>query len=195
MGPVGRGRAAPVEVGHYRPDAAVGREDFFLLAGRLVPYKRPEVAAAAALRAGVRLVVAGDGRSAEQVRRAGGSAVTMLGRVSDDALRDLYRRCRALLMPGEEDFGIVPVEAQACGAPVLALGAGGALDSVLPGRTGLLYDEPVGADPADVLAEQLRAFPVAGFDPGQVRAHAESFAPEHFRERIDAVAQRLLQRA
>lgn len=182
----------PVDVDLYRPDPSVPREDFFLLAGRLVPYKRPEVAAAAARAAGVRLVVAGDGRAAAQVRAAGGDAVEMLGRVDDAQLRDLYRRCRALLMPGEEDFGIVPVEAQACGAPVVALAAGGSLDTVVPGVTGLLYDEPVGSPLGAALAEQLRAFPTEGFDPVAVRRHAEGFSPQHFRERVRAAAALLL---
>lgn len=182
----------PVAVDHYTPDPSVHREDFFLVAGRLVPYKRPEVAAAAARRAGVPLVVAGAGRSTQQVREAGGAEVQMLGRVSDDELRDLYRRCRALVMPGEEDFGIVPVEAQACGAPVLALAAGGALDSVLPGTTGVLYDEPAGASPVEALAAALRDFPPAGFDPVEVRTHAESFSPARFRSRVAELADQLL---
>ena len=182
----------PVAVDFYTPDPSVPREDFFLVAGRLVPYKRPEVAAAAARAAGVPLVVAGQGRAAAQVEAAGGGQVRMLGRVSDEQLRDLYRRCRALVMPGEEDFGIVPVEAQACGAPVLALGAGGALDSVLPGTTGELYDELPGATAVEALAAAMRDFPAAGYDPAAVRAHAESFSPERFRSRIREVASALL---
>ena len=182
----------PVDVDFYRPDPSVPREDFFLLAGRLVPYKRPEVAAAAAAAAGVPLVVAGDGRGADQVRQAGGSAVRMLGRVSDEQLRDLYRRCRALLMPGEEDFGIVPVEAQACGAPVIALRAGGALDSVVPGVTGVLYGEEAGQPAHEALADALTAFPRAGLDPQEVRRHAEGFSPERFRERVATAATELL---
>lgn len=181
----------PVDTGHYTLDTSVPREDFFLLAGRLVPYKRPEVAAAAAAAAGVPLVVAGDGRSAEAVRRAGGPGLRLLGRVTDDQLRDLYRRCRALLMPGEEDFGIVPVEAQACGAPVVALKAGGALDSVLDGVTGVLYDEPAGAPAGTALAEQLRRFRPAEHDPAVVRRHAESFSQERFRERVRSAAEQL----
>lgn len=182
----------PVDVDLYRPDPSVAREDFFLLAGRLVPYKRPEVAAAAARQAGVRLVVAGDGRSTAQVRAAGGDAVELLGRVTDAELQDLYRRCRALLVPGEEDFGIVPVEAQACGAPVVALAAGGSLDTVVPGTTGLLYDERPGEPAGAALAAQLRSFPRDGFDPVAVRRHAERFAPERFREQVASAAAALL---
>lgn len=181
----------PVDIELYHPDTGIRREDFFLLAGRLVPYKRPEVAAAAAARAGVRLVVAGDGRAAEQVRQAGGPHVELLGRVDDATLRGLYQRCRALLMPGEEDFGIVPVEAQACGAPVIALRAGGSLDTVLPGVTGMLYDEEPGQGPGAALAEQLRSFPAASFDPVAIRRHAESFAPARFREQVASIAEGL----
>ena len=111
----------PVAVDFHTPDPSVAREDFFLVAGRLVPYKRPEVAVAAARAAGVRLVVAGDGRARPAVEAAAGPATEILGSVDDLTLRDLFRRCRALVFPGEEDFGIVPVEAQACGAPVIAL--------------------------------------------------------------------------
>lgn len=180
----------PVDVTSYTPDACVLREDFFLLAGRLVPYKRPEVAAAAARQAGVRLVVAGDGRARSAVLAAGGRSVEVLGRVSDAVLRDLYRRCRALVLPGEEDFGIVPVEAQACGAPVIALRAGGALDSVIEGVTGRLYLP--NADPVGALADALRSFRPQDHDPAVIRRHAEGFAPERFRERFSAAADLLL---
>jgi glycosyltransferase involved in cell wall biosynthesis len=182
----------PVDIERYRPAAAgSGREDFFLLAGRLVPYKRPHVAAAAAARAGVRLVVVGDGRFRSAVEQAGGPAVAVLGRVSDDELRSLYQRCRALVMPGVEDFGIVPVEAQACGAPVVALGEGGSRDTVVDGVTGRLYaDEP--ADPAAPLAAALASFDPSVYDPDRIRAHAEGFAPALFRERIRTAAAALL---
>ena len=116
----------PVDTDHYTPDPAVEREDFYLLAGRLVPYKRPDLAVAAAARAGVRLVVAGEGRMADACRALAGPKTQFLGRVSDDEMLSLQRRARALLMPGVEDFGIVPVEAMACGTPVIAVGAGGA---------------------------------------------------------------------
>ncbi len=109
----------PADTDFYTPSAAA-REDFFLVAGRLVPYKRPDIAIRAAIKAGRRIVVAGDGRMHEELQELAGERVQFLGRVSDETLRDLYRRCAALLFPGEEDFGIVMAEAQACGAPVIA---------------------------------------------------------------------------
>ena len=171
--------APPVDVGRYTPDPGVGREPFFLLAGRLVPYKRPEVAVAAAERAGVPLVVAGEGRARSAIEAVAGPRTTLLGAVCDDELLDLYRRCRALVFPGEEDFGIVPVEAQACGTPVVARRVGGVLDSVADGVTGTLYD--AGPDEVGSLADVLRAFDPARFDAGTVRANAERFSPARFR--------------
>lgn len=181
----------PVDTHFYVPDPAVERENFFLLAGRLVPYKQPQLAVRAAQRAGVRLVVAGDGRARAECERIAGPETTFLGRVSDVEQLDLYRRCRALLLPGVEDFGIVPVEAQACGAPVLAAAAGGALDSVLPGRTG----ELVASDPAEAVeawAAVLAGFEPAGYPAAQVRAHAETFSPASFRSRMAAVVEQAL---
>ncbi|MEY2570330.1 MAG: hypothetical protein QOE63_680, partial [Acidimicrobiaceae bacterium] len=178
----------PVDIEWYRPDPSVEREDFFLLAGRLVAYKRPEVAVAAAAAAGVRLIVAGDGRLREQVESAAGPNVELLGRVDDETLRDLFRRCRALLFPGEEDFGIVPVEAHACGTPVIALGVGGALDSVVPGETGVHY---LGGVPE--LAEAMRAFEPDQFDSAVIRRHAEAFSPAAFRAGFTALATRALE--
>lgn len=107
----------PVDTDGFTPDPSVEREDFFLLAGRLVPYKRPDLAIAAATKAGVRLIVAGDGRSMKQCQDLAGPNVTFLGRVTHDELLSLHRRARALLMPGIEDFGIVPVESMATGTP------------------------------------------------------------------------------
>ncbi|MEJ5915901.1 glycosyltransferase [Pseudokineococcus sp. 1T1Z-3] len=175
----------PVDVDSYAPDPATPREDFFLLAGRLVPYKRPELAVRAATAAGVPLVVAGDGRARAECERVAGPTVRFLGRTTDAEQLDLYRRCRALLMPGVEDFGIVPVEAQATGAPVIAAGAGGALDTVLPGRTGALV--PEGADGAVERWAQVLATFDADVDPAAVRAHAESFSRARFRARMREV--------
>lgn len=181
--------APPVDTAYYTPDPAVMREDFFLLAGRLVPYKRPDLAAAAAARAGVRLVVAGEGRARAATEAAAAPGTEFVGKVSDEELRDLFRRCRALLFPGEEDFGIVPVEAQACGAPVVALDAGGARDSVVHGVTGLLVAHPGTSAGAfvDHFALTLSTFAAQTFDSAVIRAHAEGFSRASFRDRLGAV--------
>lgn len=177
----------PVDTDFYTPDDGVTREDFFLLAGRLVPYKRPELAVRAANRAGVPLVVVGDGRARAEVERLAGPTVRVVGRVDDAELRDLYRRCRALVMPGLEDFGIVPVEAQACGAPVVALDAGGARDSVVPGGTGQLVPVTGGTEEVDAWAECLERFDASAYDPREVRRHAEGFSRARFRAAMTGV--------
>jgi glycosyltransferase involved in cell wall biosynthesis len=184
----------PVDTEAFTPDTSVPREDFYLLSGRLVPYKRPDLAIAAARRAGVRLVVTGDGRSADHCRRIAGSNVTFLGRVSHEQLLDLQRRARALLMPGLEDFGIVPVEAMACGAPVIALAAGGVLDSVIPSVTGQLV--PGGSGDEEFvanLATALQEFDGGDYDPAVIRNHAEKFSRRAFRRRMQDVVDGVLE--
>jgi glycosyltransferase involved in cell wall biosynthesis len=174
----------PVRIDRFSPDPSIPREDFYLCAGRLVPYKRADLAIQAAQRANCRLVVLGEGRFRDHLEAIAGPETTFLGAASDEVLLDMYRRCRALLMPGVEDFGIVPVEAMACGTPVLALGAGGALDTVDPGVTG----EHVQAGPDDAVVAQLAAlmrdFNPADYNADAIRAQACGFAPEAFRSRI-----------
>ena len=136
----------PVDTDFYTP-AAVPREDFYLCVSALVPYKRIELAMAACQRLGRRLIVVGDGPERKRLERLTDANVSLLGWQSDEQIRDLLRRCRGLLFPGHEDFGIVPVEAQACGAPVVALARGGALETVLPATadvsgTGVFFPEP-----------------------------------------------------
>lgn len=118
--------------GHDAPD------DYFLVVSALVPYKRIDTAIRAAARLGVPLKIVGTGPDAERLRTMAGPEVEFLGRVDDDALRQWYRRARALVLPGEEDFGIAPVEAQACGRPVVALARGGACETVEHGVSGWL---------------------------------------------------------
>lgn len=180
----------PVDTDFYTPDPSVERDDFFLLAGRLVPYKRPDIAVEAARRAGVRLVVVGEGRARASVEAIAGPGTTFVGRVDDDELRDLYRRCRALLFPGEEDFGIIPVEAQGCGTPVIAPALGGVLDTVVDGVTGVLHDAR--GDQPEALANALRAFDDAAFDRAAIRAHAERFAPHNFRATFERTVTEIL---
>ncbi|MFN8032356.1 MAG: glycosyltransferase [Mycobacterium sp.] len=179
----------PVNTDLYTPDDTVEREDFFLLAGRLVPYKRPDLAIAAARTAGVPLMVAGEGRMLAECRAAAGPETRFLGRVSDEEMLRLQRRARALLMPGIEDFGIVPVESMACGTPVIATGSGGALDSVVPGLSGQLVTPGTDREIVDGFAAALRTFDAGQFDSRQVRKHAEQFSPARFRELMRAVVE------
>jgi glycosyltransferase involved in cell wall biosynthesis len=179
----------PVDIDYYTPDDGVVREPFFLLAGRLVPYKRPELAVAAARKAGVRLVVAGSGRAEAACRAVAGPDTTFVGRVDDAQLRDLYRRTSALLMPGVEDFGIVPVEAAGCGTPVLATAAGGALDTVLPGGTGELVSAE---DEGERWVEALQTFDPSRYEPRRIRQHAVGFSRQAFDARMRAVVDRVV---
>ncbi|NMD54109.1 MULTISPECIES: glycosyltransferase [Tsukamurella] len=180
--------APPVDVARFTPDGAVPG-DYFLVAGRLVPYRRVDLAIRAARRAGVRLVVAGDGRHEAALRRIAGEETVFLGRVTDAEMVRLQREAIATIMPGEEDFGIVPVEAMATGTPVVARAAGGALDTVVPGVSGVLV--PDGADEAftDALAAAMRDLRPADFDPAVLRAHAEGFSVPAFQARMRAIVE------
>ncbi len=184
--------APPVDVDFYTPDERATKSEAFLLAGRLVPYKRPEVAVAAATLAGVRLVVAGVGRALDRCRAVAGPTIEFVPEVSRDELRTLYREARALLYPGIEDFGIMPVEAQACGTPVIALDAGGARDTVVDGVTGIRYATV--DDPVVSLARHLASFDDAAFDATRIRAHAEHFSVPRYRDRVRDLVARTIER-
>ena len=174
----------PVDTEFYRPgDNGTARGDFFLYAGRLVPYKQPEVAVQAANHAGVKLVLAGDGRHARALGQSAGPTVEVRGRVSDEELRDLYRTCRAVVQPGIEDFGMTAVEAQACGAPVIARAAGGALDTVVHGVTGHLYKTDR-QSPASALSEAMASFEPGRYEREGIVQHAQKFSRERFRKRM-----------
>jgi len=178
----------PVDTGFYHPD---GRrpEGYFLIVSALVPYKRIEVAVDAARLAGVPLRVAGEGPELEGLRgRAGDAPVEFLGFQPDAVIRDLYRGADAVVLPGEEDFGIVPVEAQACGRPVVALARGGALETVEDGRTGVLVSDPSAAALADGLAAVRRSV----WDPEYLRSRAERFSRARFVTRMRALIEETL---
>jgi glycosyltransferase involved in cell wall biosynthesis len=177
----------PVDVQHYL-GVARAPEGFYLAFGRVVPYKRVDLAVAACARLGVPLKVAGDGRALGAVRAAAppGGSVEFLGRVSERERDRLLGGARALLFPGEEDFGIVPVEAQAAGAPVIAYGVGGAAETVLDGRTGVLFGE----QSATALAAGIERFEGLQLDARAAREHAQRFGRERFREEMAAVIDR-----
>lgn len=168
----------PVAVDEFTPVADVG--DFYLCAGQLVPYKRVDLAVRAFTEMGRNLVVIGEGAKGEieALKRLAGPTVQFLGRAPFPVLKEHLARCRALIFPGEEDFGIVPVEAMASGRPVIAFGSGGALETVIHGHTGLLFKE----QSVDSLVEAVRVFEESEllFQPEAIRAHASKFSAHNF---------------
>lgn len=177
----------PVDTDAYTPDPHTDKGDYFLVAGRMVPYKRPDLAVRAAKQAGVRLIVAGDGRMMAACRALAAPDTTFVGYTSQEEMLKLYRGARALLMPGLEDFGIVPVEVMATGTPVIALGAGGALDTVIPGITGQLVAPGTDDDIVDGFASALRSFDASEYDPVAIRNWAQRFSPAEFRLKMKAI--------
>jgi len=168
----------PVDLDFFTPDPAVPREDFALVAGAMVPYKRADLAIDAAKLSGRRLVVAGTGseEAALRARAKGAANIEFAGRTSDEELRSLYRRCRCLIFPGEEDFGIVPVEAQACGAPVVAYAAGGALETLVEDETAVFFREQT---PYSLLAACERLDGMI-FSAPALRKNASRFSADRF---------------
>jgi glycosyltransferase involved in cell wall biosynthesis len=149
---------------------------YFLIVSALVPYKRIDLAVTAFNRLGSPLVVVGRGPLRRSLERAAGPNVTFLGSLPNKEVRALLRRCRALVFPGEEDFGIVPVEAMACGRPVIAYRRGGVLESVVENETGLFFDE----QSLECLTDAIGRFEQASFDPDACRRHAEAFSKQRF---------------
>src|SRR5262249_44328748 len=171
----------------FHPPAELPREDFYLVVSASAPYKRLDLALAACARLRRRLVVIGTGQDEARLRALAGPDAVFLGWQSDEVIRDHLRRCRALLFPGEEDFGIVPVEAMACGAPVIAFNRGGATETVLP-STGVLFADQT-TDAVIGAVEQLER---RAFDPRVARRQAVRFAAERFREQLFAFLDRVL---
>ena len=165
----------PVDTDFFTPGDG-DSDDFYLAAGRLVGYKRFDVVVEAFRNLDRRLVVAGSGPELSRLRSMAGPNVSFEIQPTSAALRDLYRRARALVFPGIEDFGIVPVEAQACATPVIAQDAGGAVETVRDGVTGLLY---TGESPA-ALIEAVTAFEGLHLQPDAIRVNSERFAAEVF---------------
>ena len=155
-------------------------EDYFLLVGRLIPYKRADIVVEAFNRMGLPLKIAGTGSELESLRGMAGPNIEFLGRVSDTELGELYSHCQALVFPQEEDFGIVPLEAMAAGRPVIAYRAGGALETVVEGETGMFFDR----QDAQSLMEAVRDFDPGRYKPEKARQQALRFDVEVFKEQI-----------
>jgi glycosyltransferase involved in cell wall biosynthesis len=165
----------PADITRFRP----GPEppgDYFLAGGRLIPYKRVDLAVRACSQLGLKLIVYGDGRDRPALEQLAGPSVSFVGRVPWDELVRLFQGAKAFIFPGLEDFGIAPVEAQAAGRPVIAFSGGGALDTVAPGRTGEFFSE----QSVESLAAALVNFEPGAYDPATCRTNAERFSTERF---------------
>ena len=164
-------------VGPPQPDAP------YLVVARLLPYKRVDLAVRVCTARAVPLTVVGEGPERARLAEMAGPTVRFAGALSQQQLRAAFEGCRALIQPGREDFGIVPIEANAAGRPVIAFGAGGALDSVSDGSSGVLFGEQTQEDLADAMD---RAASIT-WDADRLQAHAASFSRERFMERMQAV--------
>jgi glycosyltransferase involved in cell wall biosynthesis len=171
----------PADVAFYTPEPGVPRDDSYLVVSALVPYKRIDQAVAACGRSGRRLIVIGEGPERTRLETLGGPTVQFLGWQPDEVIRDHYRRCRALLFPGEEDFGIVPIEALACGAPIVALARGGVAENV-SAAVGRTYAEPT----IEALVDAIDSWEAqdCSHSPIEARRRAESLSYPVFRDRI-----------
>jgi glycosyltransferase involved in cell wall biosynthesis len=160
-------------------------DDYFLFCGRLVEaYKRPSLVVDAFRGLRHRLVVAGDGPMLNELRRRAGENVEFVGHLGDAELVPLMQRCAAAIFPSRDDFGLIPVEVMACGRPVLAYGAGGALETIVPGRTGEFFGEQT----ASTIRAAVEAFDPDSYDPAAIRSHAEAWREERFvREMLAAI--------
>jgi glycosyltransferase involved in cell wall biosynthesis len=165
----------PVDTDYFTPDGR-RRSPGFLIVSALVPYKRLDLAIEACRRVGAPLKVVGTGPELPRLQALAGRDVEFLGWQPEASIRELYREAAATLLPGLEDFGIVPVEAQACGSPVVALGAGGATETVVDGITGVLVPEATAEAFADGLQTAIRT----GFDADAIRQNALRFSRQRF---------------
>jgi glycosyltransferase involved in cell wall biosynthesis len=198
----------PVDTEFFHPDSAVGVPSaaaalgtpvpgrHALVVSALVPYKRLDLAIDACRIAGVPLKIVGDGPDRARLERrahaegnAGHDEVEFLGRRSNDEVRELYRRAAVVILPGEEDFGIVPLEAQACGRPVVAYARGGALETVVSEETGLLVEEAAPAAFADAIRRAIDR----PFDSAVIRRHAERFGRARFANEMDGVVRETIE--
>lgn len=170
----------PVEASRFPFDPDAVPEDYFLALGRLIPYKRFDLAIEACNQLQLPLVIIGGGRDLERLQRLAGPTIRFLGHLSDEDVIHYFTHCRAFLFPGDEDFGITPLEAQAAARPVIAYGAGGALASVVDGVTGTFFHEQT----AESLATVLASFDERAYNPLAIRNHALEFDTPRFQRRI-----------
>jgi glycosyltransferase involved in cell wall biosynthesis len=170
----------PIDVSRFQIAETTG--DYYLVLSRLLSYKRIDLAVAACTKLNRPLVVIGNGPARAELERLAGPSVKFLGWQDDEAVAGYAARCRALLFPGEEDFGMTPLEVNAAGRPVIAYRSGGALETVVAGQTGVFFDEPT----TESLVASINDFETRSWDSRVLREHAEKFSPAVFAERLTA---------
>ncbi|ABY93544.1 glycosyltransferase family 4 protein [Thermoanaerobacter sp. X514] len=168
----------PVDTNFYTPKDE--DEDYFLIVSRLVEYKRIDIAIEAFNDLGLPLIIIGDGPERSKLQKMAKSNIRFLGRLPDEEVKEYYAKCRAFIFPGEEDFGITPLEAQASGRPVIAFGKGGVLDSVIDGLTGIFFKD----QNKESLKEAIKRFEKIDFSKETIRKHAEKFDVKIFKKKI-----------
>lgn len=174
----------PVAVNRFRPSP--DHDGSYLIVSRLIGYKNVDLAVRACTRTSRPLVVLGEGPQRATLERLAGPTVRILGRLSEKEVTSHFERCRAFIFPGHEDFGITPVEAMACGKPVVALRRGGALETILEDQTGVFFDEP----DEDQLLAAMQRLETRTWDPAVIRRQAEQFSEEIFLKRTQEVLSR-----
>lgn len=175
----------PVEVQRFSVSQC--EKEYYLIVSALVPYKRIDLAVEVFNKIGKRLLIVGTGAEEKRLRKIANKNIEFLGWVDDEQLPILYAESKALIFPGEEDFGIVPVEAMACGKPVIAYAKGGALETVVDGKTGILFYRQT----QESLIEAINNLESCSFNPDEIRSHALQFDREKFKERIDETIRQL----
>ncbi|HUN98207.1 MAG TPA: glycosyltransferase [Bradyrhizobium sp.] len=178
----------PVDTDAFSPVSPAEVGDYFLMVGELVPYKRPDLAVRAFNEMKLDLIIIGGGEMLDEIRRLAGPTVKVLGSQPFDVLKHHYARCRALIFPGEEDFGMVPVEAMASGRPVVAYGRGGAVETVEAGLSGVLFAEQTVTD----ISVAVRNISKLEIDPDKIVAHARQFGRDQFFQKMHTHIDRLL---
>ncbi len=169
----------PVETSRFAPASRI--DDYYLIVGRLVPYRRIDILIEAFNKMQRPLLIAGDGRDRERLESLAGPNIQFLGYVPDNDLPDLLARCKAFMWPGEEDFGITPIQAMAAGRPVIAYAAGGALETVLPGMTGALFKEQT----AEAIIEAVESYDPTAVNVQGLCTFAKQFDTELFKRKIE----------
>ncbi|WP_166241158.1 glycosyltransferase [Paenibacillus turpanensis] len=168
----------PVNIRRFKVVAET--EPYYLIVSRLIPYKRVDIVIEAFNALKKPLIIIGDGYDRPRLQALAGPTVQLLGELPDEQVNEYFAKCQAFIMPGEEDFGITPLEAQACGRPVIAFRKGGSLETIVEGETGLFFDE----QSADHVKKAILDFETKTFDRQQIRNHAELFSEERFKSQM-----------